>query len=395
MKKTTYQGVYERAAADGRVTLVIRYKIGGTAHTESLGIKGAKVQGGEALTAKMASLIRSDRMTQIAREGEVVLQRGKAAPTLGEVFGQLRDHMHGSPGLVSYEERYSKYLGPRWGESRLDQITEAAVALAVREWKSRPEYRTHYGRAPGETTINSNLTALRRIFNFAVDRDLYFGKVPVSGASRKNHGAVKIKSQRKLNNIRDRVFSPEEINQILDWSWRESRELWLQVRLSVLTGARQSELCGWDRGQHRHHGLRWMDVNWDRQEITLLRKGHIYQTIPVDQEVLDTLRTVTHREPSARVAGPYQRKSWDRCRKELGLNPKGTISNKMATWHSLRHTFATWYLEGGGNIMDLCELMNHSDISITARYLSTNEVNQRKSSSVLAQRLRRSKFKVA
>jgi len=395
MKRTAYQGVYERVASDGRVTLVIRYKTNGQAHTEALGIKGAKLPGGEALTAKVASLLRSDRMTQIAREGEVVLQRGKAAPTLQEVFTQLCDHLHGTPGLAFYEGRYSKYLGPRWGQCRLDQITEANVAAAVRDWKTKAEYRTHYSKPPGATTINSNLITLRRIFNFAVDRGQYFGKVPVSGASRKNHGAVKIKSQRKLNNVRDRVFSTEEVDQILDWAWVSSRELWLQVRLSILTGARQRELCGLDTGPNRHHGLRWVDVNFEAQEITLLRKGGLYQTIPVDEEVINTLRTVTHREPTARVTGPYQRKAWDRCRRALGLNPKGTISNKVATWHSLRHTYATWFLEGGGNIMDLCELMNHSDISITARYLSTNEANQRKGNSVLAKRLRRSKFKVA
>ena len=145
MKRTAYQGVYERTASDGRITLVIRYKINAKAHTEALGIKGAKLPGGETLTAKVASLIRSDRMTQVAREGEVVLQRGKAAPTLGEVFQQLSDHMHGTPGLVFYRRRYDKYLGPRWGEARLDQITEADVSLAVREWKTKSEYRTHYG----------------------------------------------------------------------------------------------------------------------------------------------------------------------------------------------------------------------------------------------------------
>jgi hypothetical protein len=39
--------------------------------------------------------------------------------------------------------------------------------------------------------------------------------------------------------------------------------------------------------------------------------------------------------------------------------------------------------------------MNHSDISITARYLTANEGNQRKSNSELAKRLKRAKFKVA
>jgi integrase len=394
MKATNYQGVFERAQSDGRVTLVIRYKVNGKAHTEALGIKGARLSTGETLTAKVASLIRSDRMTQVAREGEEVLLRGRTAPTLGAVFGELEAHLHGTPGLECYRKHHRKYL-VRWDQVRLDQITETEVSQAVREWKTLPDYRTHYGRPPGATTINLVLTTLARIFNFAADRGQYFGKVPVSSSSKRSSGAVKIKSKRALNNTRERVFSQEEVTAILDWAWRESKEFWVQVRLSLLTGARQREICGWDQGRHQHHGLRWVDVNFERQEITLLRKGGIYQTIPVDPEVLETLRTVTHREPTARVAGTFQRYQWERCREELNLNPRGTVANKTATWHSLRHTYATWYLESGGNIKDLCELMNHSDISITARYLTANEGNQRKSNAELAKRLKRAKFKVA
>jgi integrase len=393
MKKTNYQGVFERPQSDGRISLVIRYKIGGKAHTEALGIKGAKLQNGESLTAKLASLIRSDRISQVARSGEGVLLHGRAVPTLGTVFKELKAHLHGTPGMDSYQKHYNKYLH-RWDQVRLDAITEKDISIALKEWKSSPNYHTQSGRPPGSTTINHVLTSLARIFNFAIERELYFGKVPVSSPSKRG-GTIKIKSKRALNNVRDRVFSSEEMIAILDWAWKDSKRFWVQIKLSLLTGARQREICGWDQGLHRHHGLRWIDVNWERKEITLLRKGNIYQTIPVEDEVLETLRILKHREPSERVTGPFLRYRWERCRAELKLNPKGTIKNKVATWHSLRHTYATWFLEAGGNIKDLCTLMNHSDISITARYLTANEDNQRKSNAALAKRLRRAKFKVA
>ena len=43
--------------------------------------------------------------------------------------------------------------------------------------------------------------------------------------------------------------------------------------------------------------------------------------------------------------------------------------NKRVTAHSFRHGFATEYLNGGGNIQDLKELMGHTHISVTESYL--------------------------
>jgi site-specific recombinase XerD len=46
--------------------------------------------------------------------------------------------------------------------------------------------------------------------------------------------------------------------------------------------------------------------------------------------------------------------------------------------HSLRHTFATRYLEAGGNVKDLQQLMGHSDLKTTQRYLHADEEQIRK-----------------
>ena len=52
------------------------------------------------------------------------------------------------------------------------------------------------------------------------------------------------------------------------------------------------------------------------------------------------------------------------------------------TPYQLRHTFATYFVQGGGDIFTLQELMGHSDIRMTKRYTEIDSTQKRKAHSI-------------
>src|SRR5260221_1288111 len=47
-------------------------------------------------------------------------------------------------------------------------------------------------------------------------------------------------------------------------------------------------------------------------------------------------------------------------------------ANNGVTWHTLRHTFASRVLAGGSDIVTVQQLLLHSTVTVTMRYMHTN-----------------------
>lgn len=401
-----FTGVYEEEGKGGVVTIKIKYSLNGKQIKETLGVKGALINRGgqdERLTPALAALIRADRVTQYARKGEEVLKRNQKVPTLREGWELVKQDMEAREltGLVPWSAYWKSYLEERWGDTPLDQITETDIQAELKLWRTSPKFYTVKRRPPKEATIAQALKILLRIYRLCKARGLYFGHIPVGGG-RDKIGTVKIKTSRQLKNKSDRWLTPEEADSILSAAKAADEDLWLQVALSILTGARQTEICGEMKSRVEnkapHHGLRWKDIDWENQTITLLRKGDEVQTIPVDDAVIEILKSVPQGTPNQKVAGPYNKKrAWQRVVRELKLNPPGTERKDRVVWHTLRHTYANWYLQAGGNLKDLSWLLNHKDIQTTALYLTQSLETQKignKGVANMMKRGRKAKFAV-
>ena len=60
--------------------------------------------------------------------------------------------------------------------------------------------------------------------------------------------------------------------------------------------------------------------------------------------------------------------SFDRAVAKLGLNEDVTDRLLRVTFHTLRHTYASWLAIDGINPFHLKELLGHSDLKLTERY---------------------------
>lgn len=132
------------------------------------------------------------------------------------------------------------------------------------------------------------------------------------------------------------------------------------ITLALNTGCRKTELLT----------LRWSDVNKDRRYI-LLRpentKSNRRRAIPLNEKALAALRS--------RAAGNdtdwvFAGRNGQRVKALDWLFRKAVKSAGLEDFriHDLRHTFASWLVSEGVELVKVRDLLGHTSISMTERY---------------------------
>ena len=192
----------------------------------------------------------------------------------------------------------------------------------------------------------------------------------------KENPAKEIEKKKIVRNKEPKSL-PRDIEKKLDkWLTENNAELLWVKTVAINTGLRARELAY----------LTWPDIDFEKSILHVTAKSdwspkdYEERAIPLNRAALTALkeykvkRAVLGRYAFSRQDGRKYGRGLDlamvRAFKEAGLGSGGL--------HALRHTFATRYIEAGGNIKDLQKLMGHSDLKTTQRYLHADEEQMKK-----------------
>ncbi|WP_045214502.1 site-specific integrase, partial [Desulfonatronovibrio magnus] len=257
------------------------------------------------------------------------------------------------PHIKSYKKSWKldegmlrNHILPEFGSLYLDEITAEMVTEFHNQKKAT-------GLAPA--SVNRLLILIKFIFNLAI-------KWQTPGL--KDNPTQNIKKFEE-NNMRDRYLTLAELS-ALDNALKVSKSKVLEpiVLLLVLTGARKREVMD----------AKWEDFDLERKtwRISITKTGKP-RTVPLSDKALQVLGGIKKVEGSPYVfANPKTKKpyncvyyGWDMARKRAGLED--------ICMHTLRHSFASFLINGGRSIYEVGKLLGHSQISTTMRYAHLSE----------------------
>lgn len=184
-----------------------------------------------------------------------------------------------------------------------------------------------------------------------------------------------------------REFVQEELKKVLKEAKRQKGEWHLLFLLGIYTGQRLGDCCT----------LRWCDVNLEREIIQIIpRKTRKHMkgrpvTIPIHPDLKEAFKSLPHEEyvlPSMAawyLGGEHWRisRGLEEIFKRAGIKTSIKIEGRKtatpdATFHSLRHTFVSFAVNGGVPLPVVQSIVGHSSNAMTRHYYHENEEVLRK-----------------
>ncbi len=147
---------------------------------------------------------------------------------------------------------------------------------------------------------------------------------------------------------------------------RTISEPWLRelVIFAVVTGLRRAEIVN----------LRWVDIDLGRGVINIqsntrfTTKHGRRRTIPLNETAIGVLKRMQQNGEyvftldGGRICCDWVTHLFKRYVRKAGL-----IDDRIH-FHSLRHTFASWLVQGGATLYEVQKLLGHSSASVTEQY---------------------------
>ncbi len=262
-----------------------------------------------------------------------------------------------------HTRNYSPHTIENYGRDLRLFFAPLHKALRAVSWRDIEHFIQQQHQAQlAATTINRRLHALKHFFDSLVMERQTLATNPVkpSHLLRQGRPLPKKLSQDQVRTLFSQITHP------LDHA------LYLLI---LRCGLRVSEVAR----------LRRSDLDWEQQSLRIDQgKGRKDRVVYVSADALAALRTCLAVRPAA---VPEEVVFWNQKRPHRALSSKG-MQKKMeryakaagikASWHSLRHTFASNLLEEGAEVISIKELLGHASMESSERYakLSNQRVKQ-------------------
>lgn len=345
-KKTRYPGVYERIGTGkdhlNDTCFDITYKRDGKKIWEKAGWES------EGYTAKLAEQVRAERIRSIRHGLELPKDRPKTL--FKDAVKKYLKWAETNKTKKGRDDRYlyNKHISKRFDNTRMDQISSFDLEKMKSELLKE-------GYAPA--TAKHILVFVRQVYNKAIVWGLYRGENPIKG--------VKMPT---LSNQRTRFLSTDEANNLLEALKARSLQVHDMALLSLHTGMRFGEIANL-----KNHDIDFengiinisdpKNKNPRKAYMTSAVKAMLQARIPKDAKSNDL---VFPDENGKKIE--FVSKTFPRTINDQGLNKGVTDPRQKITFHSLRHTFASWLALQGETIQTISELLGHKTLQMTMRY---------------------------
>jgi len=169
----------------------------------------------------------------------------------------------------------------------------------------------------------------------------------------------------KIDNQRLRFLTHEEANSLLENIKGRSEQLYNICLLGLHCGLRAGEIFS----------LKWSNVDIEGKTINIMDAKAGSRQAFMTEAVADIFKSLVPGKPEELIFKDRNGKrivevsnSFNRAVDDLNLNEGITDRRQKLTFHSLRHTFASWLVMQGTPLYTVQKLMGHKTIALTERY---------------------------
>ena len=274
------------------------------------------------------------------------------------------------------------HILPHLGQSYARDVTPAMINT-LRDTLAVKAPASGRGETLSPQTVMHCLKIIREVYNYAAETAhpdlpgimLFSGPNPA--VMRKRGRGVRAP---RVDNRRLRILTGAEIEKMLTFAPDSWHAAWTDLRSMILfsldTGLRSGELGH----------LRWEDVNLETGAINVIHgsdagttKSGRARVVYAGQLFPECLTMLRGRPQNTALVFPGRNgrprdnsavsRAMRKIANALDLNDGVTDNRNRVVWHTLRHTYATLWLERGLDIYTLKELMGHHSVTVTEGYL--------------------------